>query len=339
MSDERIRRSRHEVRRRQAIGSAAAFAAAWALARPVGAQQGTAGGFPDRPIRLVVPYAAGSQVDVTARTLGKEMAEILGQPFVIDNKPGASTLIGAEFVAKSRPDGYTLLMTTNSTSAANKSLFKSLPYDPLQDFAHVGRASDTSLILVTRADLPVDGPKAFFAHAKGRKPPLTAAYWSAGSQVALMSLKLAAGFDVVPVSYKSSPQAVSDVLGGQVDFTFTDFTTAMPHVRGGRLKAIGVSSPRRSLLAPDIAALGEELPGYGVVTWTGVLAPAGTPEAIVARLNSALNAALARDEVKARFAEGGFQPSPTTPGEFTKFVETEITAWGRMLEAAGIAPQ
>jgi len=296
--------------------------------------------YPNRPVRLVVPYPPGGQVDVLARMIAKELGDSIGQAVVIDNKPGGSTIIGADAVAKSAPDGYSLLFTTTTSSAANKSAFKTLPYDPVKDFAHVSRLFASSFVLVARSDFPASNLREFLAHVRNRKPPMSVAHWSSGSQIAAASLKTLGKLDLLAVPYKGSPLAVTDLLGGQVDMTFTDFTTALPHIRSGRLKGIGVTSQRRSSLAPEIPPIADEVPGFVVTTWGGIIAPAGTPAPIVNKLNGALMVVMGKAEVKSKLADAGIEAFPSaSPAEFARYVESEIENWRRLQADAGIQPQ
>ncbi|WP_296554616.1 tripartite tricarboxylate transporter substrate binding protein [Pigmentiphaga sp.] len=297
-----------------------------------------AASWPSQPIRFIVPYPTGTQTDITARIIGNEITQATGQPVIVDNRPGASTLIGAEALAKSAPDGYTIMLTTNTTSAANKSLFIRLPYDPLKDFAYVGLLNTTSQVLVGRADIPANTLDEFLAWARKQKN-LEAGHWSAGSQVSVAMLKSLGGIDLLPVPYKGGPQAVTDVLGGQIALTFTDFSSALPHIKNGKLKGIGITAPKRSSVAPQIPALAESIPGFDVLVWTAIVAPAGTPQSIIAKLNGIVNHGLARPEVKAKFADIGFDVSPSSPEELTRFVEREIDRWKKLVDNAGIAPQ
>src|SRR5216683_935821 len=219
-------------------------------------------GYPSRAVKFVVPFPPGALPDQIARVLGRELQESLGQPFVIENRPGAIGVIGTAEAARAAPDGYTIVMTTNSTMAAAESLFKKLQYDPVRDFAPIMRISKTSMILLVRPEFPAHSLKDFISLARSKSGELTAGYGSAGSQVSIAKLKAGGGFAAVDVPYKGVPLAVTDVLGGQISFTFADFAVALAQIKGGKLKALGVTSAQRTLLAPDIPAIGEELPGF-----------------------------------------------------------------------------
>src|SRR5262245_63656825 len=232
--------------------------------------------YPARPVKLVVPFPAGSATDQVARLTGQQLREALKQPFVVENKPGAQGAIAAEFVAKSAPDGYTLLVTTNTPQAANVSLFKKLPYDPVKDFAPIARLGTTSFMLMTKPDFPAKNLGVFLAYVRSQPGKLSAGYGSSGSQVSLAMLKSMGKLDIVDVPYKGIPQAVTDVLGGSLAFTFVDLGNALAQAKGGKLKGIAVTSAKRTPLAPDLPALSEELPGYELIAWFALVAPAKT---------------------------------------------------------------
>ena len=239
--------------------------------------------YPNRAVRLIVPFPAGSATDQVARLTGAELQAALGQPFVVENKAGAQGAIAAAEVAKAAGDGYTLMMTTNTPQAANLSLFKKLNYDPVKDFSPVARVGTTSFMLMVRPDFPAKNLKEFLSYAKNKN--LSAGYGSAGSQVSLALLKSLGKLDVVDVPYKGIPQAVTDTLGGSLAFTFVDLSNALPQVKGGKLRGLGVTSQKRTSLAADIPAIAEELPGYGLTAWFALMAPAKTRE-LLAQLNS-----------------------------------------------------
>src|SRR5207247_6133012 len=213
--------------------------------------------YPSKPVRFVVPFPAGALPDQIARALAPQLQEALGQPFVIENKPGAIGTIGTAEAARAAPDGHTIVMTTNSTLAAAGALYKKLQYDPLKDFAPIMLISKTSMILLVRTDFPAQTLKDFLALARAKSGQLTGGYGSAGSQVSIAKLKAGGGFAAVDVPYKGVPPAVTDVLGGQISFTFADFAVGLAQIKGGKLKALGVTSAQRTPLAPDIPAIGE----------------------------------------------------------------------------------
>ncbi len=221
--------------------------------------------YPTRPVKLVVPFPAGSATDQVARLAGSQLQEALGQPFVIENKAGAQGGIAAAEVAKAAPDGYTLMVTTNTPQAANVSLFKKLNYDPVKDFTPITRYGTTSFMLMVRPDFPAHDLKGFLAHARGQPGKLSAGYGSAGSQVSVAMLKALGKLDIVEVPYKGIPQTVTDTMGGSLQLTFVDLANALAQQKGGKLRGLGVTSGKRSSLAPDQPAIAEELPGYEVI--------------------------------------------------------------------------
>lgn len=315
--------------KRTLLAVLALLASAAALAQP----------YPSRPVKLLVPFPAGSATDQVARVLGQQLQEALKQPFVVENKAGAQGSIAAAEVAKAAADGYTLMVTTNTPQAANVSLFKKLPYDPVKDFAPIARLGTISFMLMVRADFPAQNLKQFIAHAKANPGKLSAGYGSAGSQVSQAMLRSMAKIDFVDVPYKGLPQAITDVLGGSIAFTFADLANALAQQKGGKLRGLAVTSEKRSALAPEVPAIAEELPGYELIAWFALMAPAGTPPEIVARLHQLTAAALARPDVVARFAAIGTDVAPMNPEQLGAFIRSEIAKWARMTREAGIEPQ
>ncbi len=296
-------------------------------------------GYPSRPIRFIVPFPAGSAPDHIARIVGQHMQQTLGQPIVVDNRPGAQGLIGAAEAVKSTPDGYTVFAGSNTTMAANPSLFKKLPYDPVKDFTPVARLITSALMLVVRADFPARNLSEFVAYAKARPGQLSAGYASAGMQVGLAELKTLAGITVLEVPYKGVPQAVTDILGGQIQFTFADSAVALTQMKGGKVNVLAVTSRNRTRLAPDIPALAEEIPGFDISVWNGLFARAGTPREIINQLHDAANKAVTSPDVIARLNFLGQEPAPMNPEEFRKFVVSEIEKWAKQIKQAGIQPE
>ncbi len=295
--------------------------------------------YPQRPIRMIVPFPAGSAPDSIARIVTLHMQQTLGQNIVIDNRPGAQSVIGAVEAMRSTPDGYTLLAGSNTAMAANVSLFKKLPYDPVNDFDAVARFITSALMLVVRADFPARNLPEFIAHAKARPGQLSAGYASAGMQVGLAELKVRAGISVVEVPYKGVPQAVTDIIGGQIAFTFADSAVAITQSQGGKVRALAVTTAKRSTLVPDIPSMAEEIPGFDISVWNGLFARAGTPKAIIAKLNAAANKAVTSPDVAAKLRSLGQEPGPLTPEEFRAFQLAEIRKWAAQIKAAGIQPE
>ena len=295
--------------------------------------------YPSRPVKLVVPFPAGSATDQIARVIGQQLQESLGQPFVVDNKPGAQGSIAATEVARSKPDGYTLMVTTNTPQAANVSLFKKLNYDPVKDFAPIARLGTISFMIMVRPDFPAKNLKEFLNHAKANPGKLSAGYGSAGSQVSQAMLRSMGRIDFIDVPYKGLPQAITDVLGGSISFTFADLANALAQIKGGKLRGIAVTSQKRSALAPDVPAIAEELPGYELIAWFALVAPASTPAPIVAQLHDLTAKSLAKPEVGARFATLGTDVAPLNPEQLGAFIRSEISKWAKLTKEAGIQPE
>jgi tripartite-type tricarboxylate transporter receptor subunit TctC len=293
--------------------------------------------WPSHPVKLIVPFPAGSATDQVARLTGAELQAAFGQPFVVENKAGAQGAIAAAEVAKAAPDGYTILVTTNTPQAANVSLFKKLSYDPVKDFAPIARIATTSFMLMVRDDYPARTLKEFLAHSRSKSQ--SAGYGSSGSQVSLALLKSMGKLDVLDVPYKGIPQAVTDTLGGTIAFTFVDLGNAMAQAKGGKLRGLAVTSAKRTPLAPDLPALAEELPGYELIAWFALMAPAKTPRDVIGKAHGAAAAALAKPAVKEKFAAIGTDVAPLDPSQLAKFIDAEIAHWAKLVKLAGIQPE
>ena len=295
--------------------------------------------YPSKPIKLLVPFPAGSATDHIARLTGSELNAALGQPVVVENKPGAQGGIAAAEVARAAPDGYTLMMTTNTPQAANVSLFKKLNYDPVKDFAPIARLGTTSFMLMVRPDFPSKNLKDFLAHVRSQPGKLSAGYGSAGSQVSLAMLKAMGKLDVVEVPYKGIPQAVTDTMGGSLAFTFVDLGNALGQAKGGKLRGLGVTSQKRTPLAPDLPAIAEELKGYELIAWFALVAPAKTPPEVVQKVHDAALRSLAKPEVKEKYGAIGIDPAPMNPAALAKFIQGEIAHWAKLVKLANIQPE
>jgi tripartite-type tricarboxylate transporter receptor subunit TctC len=313
----------------------AALAAVGALLPLQGAR---AQAYPSQPVKLVVPFPAGSASDNIARILGKELQDDLGQPFVIENRPGAQSIVGSEVVAKAAPDGYTLLVTAVSFAAAT-SMFRKVPFDPVADFTPVSRMATTPLALMVKADFPARTARDFVEYARARPGKLSAGHGSSSAQVCIAQLARLANIDVLQVPYKGIPLAVTDVLGGNLNFTFVDLGNAIAQAKGGNLRAIGVTSARRSSLAPDWPALAETLPGYDIDAWLATLGPKGLPEPIARRLHEATVRALAKPDVQSRLATMGFTAALLGPADAVPFIKAEVAKWAALVKQAGIVPE
>ena len=296
--------------------------------------------YPSRQITIVVPFAAGSGTDSIARIIGQQLSVALNQSVVIENKVGASGVIAATYVARSAPDGYTLLMATNSTHSANPFLFKSLSYDPVKDFAPVVRAGSYVFMLVVNKDIPAKTLPELVAYAKANPGQLTYASGNTTGIVAGETLKSRAGIDVLHVPYKSTPPALNDVIGGRVSMMFIDLAPGLEHVRAGTLRALAVTTKDRSTLLPDLPSLHEAgIPGYDVTSWAGLFAPAGTPPEIVMRLNEEVRKVIADPQAKSRIAVTGFDAFSGPPETLAAFLQSELVTWSKLIKDAGIEAQ
>jgi tripartite-type tricarboxylate transporter receptor subunit TctC len=296
------------------------------------------GDYPNRQIKIVVPFPAGAGPDQVARMLGQHLQEAFGQTVLIENRAGALGSIGAVEVARSAPDGYTLLMGTNTTQAANVAMLKSLPYDPVKDFAPVIRTVTTAMVLLVKPDFPAKDVPQFLDYAKAH-PNLTAGYGSGASQISIGQLQSRGGLSVIAASYRGVPQAVTDVMAGAINLTFADLSLAVPQMQGGTLRGIGVTSPKRNELTPGLPALAEAMPGFEATIWYGLLAPANTPDSVVNKLYAESEKFLSMPATKQKLASVGVIVSTMPPAEFSSFIKSEIIRWTADAKAAGIEPQ
>jgi tripartite-type tricarboxylate transporter receptor subunit TctC len=300
----------------------------------VGAQS-----YPSRPIRLVVPFAPGGSADLVARLLGQSLTESWGQQVIVDNRPGASGMIGNDLVAKSAPDGYTLTVGTLGPFAVNQTLFAKVPYDNVRDFAPITLTGISSHILVAHPSMPVETVSDLISLAKAKPGQLAFASSGTGNATHLTFelFKARAGIDIVHVPYKGGGPAMADLLGGQVSFSFASMPSALPFVQAGRLRAIAVSGAQRSPLFPNVPTVAETaLPGFASEDWQGILAPAKTPADVVARLNAEIARILAHPEVKTKLAAVGFDARTSTPQWFAEFIQSETVKWAKLLKQSGI---
>jgi tripartite-type tricarboxylate transporter receptor subunit TctC len=306
------------------------------LAVPAHAQN-----YPSRPIKLVVAFAAGSGSDIIARILAEDLRKSLDQPVVVENKPGASAQIAADFVAKSAPDGYTLFLTTNTAHSANPFLFRKLNYDPVRDFTPIARVLYLPYVLVVRPDSRAQSVDELLRHARANPGKLNYGYGNSTSQVAGAAFVKRAGISAAAVPYKSMPPAVSDLLGGQLDFLFVDLTSAQGQLKAGQLKPLAFTLEKRSSQMPSVPAVAETpgLAGYEVTSWVGIVGPAGMPREIVMRLNAEANRTLAKPEIVARLGELGAEVVPSTPEEFAAFIARQLESWRTKIADAGIQPE
>ena len=295
--------------------------------------------YPSRPITIVVPYGPGSATDNVVRPVAMALQKALGQTVVVDNRAGANGVIGTQFGARAKADGYTLLAGSSTTLAANAGLFKTLPYDPQKDFSPVAGMASTSMMVMVRSDFPAKDLKAFLAYAGRQQNPLPVAYGSSSAQVALTLLAKISGVKFTGVPYKGTPQAITDLIGGQVPVAIVDVGNGVPQIKAGRLTALAISGAARSVSAPDVPTLAETWPGTQLVTWIGLVAPTGTPPAVVEKLDRAIAAAMATPEMKQQFAAIATEIDPASHTELGQRMQRDYVQWLELIKAAGIQPE
>jgi tripartite-type tricarboxylate transporter receptor subunit TctC len=294
--------------------------------------------YPDAPVRLVVPFPAGGGADNLARTIMPRVAQVLGQPIVIDNRPGAGGNVGAEIVARAAPDGYTLLYGTNGTQAINKSLYGNLRFDPVADFAPVSRMTQIAAILIVNRDFPAASVADLVKYAKTH--PGKVNFASAGngttSHLAGVLFGSMAGIDIVHVPYRGGALAVTDLMGGQVQMMIEVMPNAYPQVKGGKVRGLAVTTARRSAAAPELPTIAEAgVPGFEVSAWDGILAPAGTPDAIIDKLNAAIREALDDPQLREQLQANGAQPVPGAAADFARHIKAESEKWTGVIKQSG----
>lgn len=297
--------------------------------------------FPTKPVRLIVPYPAGGATDFFARTVFGKVGEVLGQPVVIENRPGAGTTIGSELVAKSPPDGYTLLIGDMGTYALNASLYKNLKFDPQKSFAPVSLTGRFQMLLVVnKATMPASNLAEFLAYARANPGKVNYAAPGPGSplHVAMDLFKQRAGLNLVAVPYKGGGDAINDLLSGQVQAMFLDIATAQAQLKGGRIRALGIASDRRNPAMPEIPTIAESgVPGYEAYAWQGFVAPAGTPVEVIAKLNTAFATAMQDADIRRKLAEAAVDPLTGTPEQFASYMAAETARWASVIKASNIS--
>jgi len=293
--------------------------------------------YPEKAVTFIVPFAAGSATDQLARALGNSLTEQAKQPVVVDNKAGASGIMAAQAAAKAPADGYTVLITTNTTHAANEHLYKKLSYDPVKDFVPVTGLGKGGQVLVVRADSPYKSVADVVAAAKQKPGKLSFGSGSSSSRVAGEMFKQLSGTDILHVPYKSNPNAITDLLGGQIDLMITDTATGVPQIKGGKLRALGVSTSKRIALLPEVPTIAEAgVKGYDMGYWFAAYVPANTPAPVVSRLRELLVNATKAPAAKAFFESSGAEAWTTSSDELGKFQAAETQKWGKVIKAAGI---
>jgi tripartite-type tricarboxylate transporter receptor subunit TctC len=293
-----------------------------------------ADGYPQRPVKIIVPFPAGAGPDNVARLVGAHLQDAWGQTVVVENRAGALGSIAAQEVARAAPDGYTLIMGTNTTHASNVSMMK-INYDPVKDFAPIIRTTTTAMVLLVNPNFAAKDLPQFLDYAK-KHPNLTAGYGSGASQISIAQLQSRGGLSLLSVSYRGVPLAMTDVIGGTIDLTFGDFSVAIPQMQGGTLRGIGVTSAARNELTPGLPALAEAMPGFNATIWYGLFAPAGTPADVVNKIHAECEKFLNMPATKEKLANVGVLVAPMRPNEFATFVKSEVERWGAEAKAAGI---
>jgi tripartite-type tricarboxylate transporter receptor subunit TctC len=294
--------------------------------------------YPSKPVRLVVPWPAGGATDVMARLVGVKLGEALGQPFVIDNKPGASGFIGTTQVAKAPADGYTLLLVTSSTHAISPNLFRSIPYDPIKDFSPIALIATGPMLLVAPPSAPFNNIAELVAQAKAKPGVLNYASYGNGTtpQLAAELFKDVTGTNIVHIPYKGTGPASTAVMTGEVSMYFDAVTSALPQVKGGKLKALGSTGPQRTASTPDVPAIAEVYPGFEASVWYALAAPASTPQAVIDKLNARVLQISKTPEFLERLVALGLTPSSSTPAQVAQYMSREKAKWGEVVKKAGI---
>jgi tripartite-type tricarboxylate transporter receptor subunit TctC len=318
-----------KVRRRQFLIAAGAL-----LAAPLARAQGA---FPSRPIRIIVPASPGGAADILSRTIAQKLADAWGQPVLVDNRTGAAGIIGAEAAAKAPNDGYTIMMGFAGVIAVNPSLYKTLPYDSVKDYAPVALVALSPLMLVVHPAVPAYSVNELIALAKAKPGQLNFASTGSGSTQHLSAelFKSMAGIDMTHIPYKGSSLAYPDLLAGNVSLMFENMLSMLPNAKSGKVRALAVTGTKRSAAMPDLPTVADSVPGFSAVGWYGVLAPAGTDAAIVNKLSAEINRILKLPEVSERLSSLGAEPSGSTPEEFAAHIRTEIAKWGKVVRDSG----
>lgn len=305
------------------------------MSAPAFAQQ-----YPSRPITLVVSFAAGSGTDGVARIVGQKLSERLKQPVVIDNKAGANGQIAAEFVKNAKPDGYTLWMTTNTTHSANPSLVKELRYDPIKDFEPIILTGELPFALVVNNDLPVKNLKEFMAYARANPGKLSYATPNSTSLVGSETMRVMGKLDIVGIPYKSSPQALTDTMSGQVQVYIVDLGSGLPNMKANKVRTIAVTPAAKSRLLPGVPPIADEIKGFDLTSWNGIFAPRGTPKEVIDTIDRNVREILKDKEVQDKLESIGFEVNPSrNPEEFRKYVADQLAHWTRLVKAASIKPE
>ena len=327
------------MNRKRFVNALGGLAAALALL--AAAPSAIAQPYPNKPVRIVIGFGPGSGTDILARMLAEELQQALGQPFIVDNKPGAAAQIAAQAVAKSPADGYTLFLTSNSSHSVNPHIFKKLPYDPIADFTPIGGVAYFPFILAVNADVPARTPQEFVAYARANKGKINYAYGTSAVQIPAEALNRLMKLEATGVPYKSSPPALIDVVGGQAQFLVVDLASARPHLQSGRLRALAVTTSKRTALAPDLPTIEETLGlrDFDLAAWTGLFGPAGLPKDVQDKLSATLLQTMAKPALRERINTMGAEPTPSDIPTFTALVKRQLELWGKKVADAGIQPE
>lgn len=309
------------------------------LAAPISAVQANSK-YPEKPISLVVAFPAGTTTDAVGRIFATELSDMLGQPVIVENKPGGNATIAAKYVARAKPDGYTLFVTSNTSHSAAPWLMKNVGYDPIKDFTPIARGGNLPFVLLVNPGVAAKTVQDLVALAKEKPGSLTYASGNSTGILAGATLGNRADIDILHVPYRGSPQALTDLIGGRVDLLFNDLTSSLPFIESGQVRALAVSTADRSAIAPELPSMQESgVKDFNLVSWNGYFGPAGMSPEVVERLNTAINEIVKKPEVRDRLAKLGFDAFSSTPAEFEEFVGGELVAWGKLIKEAGIEPQ
>jgi tripartite-type tricarboxylate transporter receptor subunit TctC len=327
----------HHPAKRRAVRVAVAAATLFLLSGFWG--QAMAQAYPSKPLKFVVPFSAGSATDAVGRIVAQAMGEALGQPTSVENKAGANGILGAEAVKASPGDGYTFLVTTSTTQAANVSLYKKLSYDPVKDFTPIGKIGETGFILMVQTDFPAKDMKEFIAYGKANPGKLAYGHGSSGSLVSAALLGQMAGLEFLSVPYKSIPPALTDLLGGNLQFAFADVGNAVSQMNGGRLRGLGVTTSKRAGKAPQVPPIGDTVKDYAMGAWFGLMAPANLPADVKAKVGTAFAAVMAKPDIREKIQNAGIDVDYQDSAQLAKTIDAEIKKWSGWVKAANITPE
>jgi tripartite-type tricarboxylate transporter receptor subunit TctC len=317
------------------LGRLALTLAILAAAAPAWAED-----YPVRPVTILTPFSAGSATDTAARLIGKYLQDALGQPFIIENRAGAGGMLAAEAVARAKPDGYTLLLTSNSTHSAAPGLFKTVPYDPIKDFTPIARIGSLPSFIAVSPDLPINTMAELVTYAKANPGKISAGYGNSTGQITIGAMMKRLTIDILSVAYRSNPMAVTDLMAGHVQMGVPDFSTGIPQVKAGKIRPLAVLTKQRDSILPDVPTLDATvMPGYDLLAWTGMFGPAGMPQNVVDTLAKPIETTLANAEVRDRFKDAGVEIYWIGPAGFSDYVKTELVKWTTLIKEAGIEPE